>query len=505
MTPLLQESANPLVEQLLEAIAETGETESDGGRNGARKSRGETHRRTRKSRARSTRRSRASRRNGDGAHPDSSVASAISRAQARRVATKVGRGMLIATNIETARHSDDVVLITRAICDLLEISGSERQDLLAAAYLHDIGKAAVPREVIEKPSSLNDEEWEMMRAHTEVGEKILSSVPELEGIARLVRHSHERWDGRGYPDGLKGDEIPLGSRIIFCADSFHAIREDRPYRPGRPASYALAELRNNAGTQFDPEIVKALEEVARELRIAPAVPRVRRSSRLMALLLCLAIGGSGSAIARSGLLDAGSAEASTPPQNAFGTAPGCGALDCSSLLGLTLAEQLGNGNASDGVDGSQLVGRGHGGANPGAVPTKGDEGTGGDAGEDAGAVDPSGNALGQDRGGEHPLGGAPGRSGGGPPDHSNSGGNGGGNSPSSGNNPGNGGGGGNGGGNAGGGGSNAGGNGGGNSPSSGSNPGNAGGNSGSAGSSSGPPAHSNAGGNGNGGGGNSQN
>ena len=153
---------------------------------------------------------------------------------------------------ETAAHSDDVVVISRAICDLLRIKGEQRQDLLAAAHLHDIGKAAIPAKILNKPGPLTAKEWELMRAHTEVGADILASVPELEGIARVVRHSHERWDGKGYPDGLAGEEIPLGSRIIFCADAFHAIRSDRPYRPGRPAPDVLVEVRANAGTQFDP-------------------------------------------------------------------------------------------------------------------------------------------------------------------------------------------------------------------------------------------------------------
>lgn len=231
--------------------------------------------------------------NGNGAAHDGNGAAVTSKAEARRIATKVGHGILAAKNLDAARHSDDVVVIAGAICDLLEIRGAERQDLLAAARLHDIGKAAVPSEILNKPGPLNEAEWELVRTHTVVGERILASVPELEGIARLVRHSHERWDGGGYPDGLAGEAIPLGSRIISCADAFHAIRTDRPYQAGRLPATALVELRRNAGTQFDPAVVAALDQVVRELRMVPARGHVRRSSRLSALLLMPAIGGRG--------------------------------------------------------------------------------------------------------------------------------------------------------------------------------------------------------------------
>jgi HD-GYP domain-containing protein (c-di-GMP phosphodiesterase class II) len=226
----------------------------------------------------------------------------LTKAQARRVASAVGSAMLIETSVETAKHSDDVVVIARALCEQMGVTGTDRADLLAAARLHDIGKAAMPVEILEKPASLSSREWKLMREHTIVGERILASVPELNGIGKLVRHSHERWDGNGYPDGLAKDEIPLGSRIIFCADAFHAIRCDRAYRPGRSAALALKEVKRGSGTQFDPTVVTALDEVVRDLRLVPAKGRIKRSSRLSALLLVLAIGGGGSAIAETGIL-----------------------------------------------------------------------------------------------------------------------------------------------------------------------------------------------------------
>ena len=105
-----------------------------------------------------------------------------------------------------------------------------------------------------------------MRRHTVVGQQILDAVPEMEEVARLVRHSHERWDGEGYPDGIADEEIPLGSRIVACADAYHAVRSDRAYRRGRDAEAALEEIVSCAGTQFDPDVVDALELLVSETR-----------------------------------------------------------------------------------------------------------------------------------------------------------------------------------------------------------------------------------------------
>ena len=183
----------------------------------------------------------------------------------------------------------------------------------------------MPKRILEKTGPLTDREWGVMRQHTLVGEEILSPVGELAQVGHLVRHSHERWDGTGYPDGLRGEGIPLGSRIIFCADTFHAIRSDRPYRPGRSADEALAEIRRCAGTQFDPTVANALEEVVRERR---SRPRGARSSRLLALVMCLVIGGAGTALAHSDLLgESGGA----PPSRAPAPPRGCGNVACSRV------------------------------------------------------------------------------------------------------------------------------------------------------------------------------
>jgi HD domain-containing protein len=271
--------------------------------------------------------------NGNGRHADagSRDPSRMSRDLARRVAGDIGAAMLAEANADTAEHSDDVVLITEAIGERMKVSGEAAGDLLAAARLHDIGKVWIPPELLDKPGPLNADEWDLMRQHTLVGERILSAVDELDHVARLVRHSHERWDGRGYPDGLAGSEIPLGSRIIFCADAFHAIRCDRPYRPGRSAREAVAEITRCAGTQFDPRVASALEQVVRERSRRPSGRG--GSTRLLALLMCLVLGGAGSAIARSGALSEPAAGATTPS-----SPPACGPAGCPTVAGPTTQE-----------------------------------------------------------------------------------------------------------------------------------------------------------------------
>ena len=219
---------------------------------------------------------------------------------ARRAALAMAVASLEARDRGTAAHSEDVVTLCDSIGTRLGLSDEQLDRLAAAAQLHDVGKLAMPTEILNKPGRLDDDEWEIIRQHTVIGERMLRAVPEMGAVAGMVRHSHERWDGRGYPDGLAGDEIPLASRIVLCADAFHAIRSDRPYRPGRSADAALKEVRSHAGSQFDPRVVDALIAVARDVRradgTAAALPRSRR---LAALLAALAVVGGGSAYAAS--------------------------------------------------------------------------------------------------------------------------------------------------------------------------------------------------------------
>jgi len=158
----------------------------------------------------------------------------------------------------TGEHSESVVDLTARVGDSLAISGEEIEQVRTAALLHDIGKVGVPDEILHKPGKLDDREWEIMRQHPVIGERILRAIPGFGTIARMVRHEHERWDGGGYPDGLTGKAIPVGSRIILACDAYHAMTSDRPYRKAMPHADAMAELTANAGTQFDPDVVQAL-------------------------------------------------------------------------------------------------------------------------------------------------------------------------------------------------------------------------------------------------------
>jgi two-component system cell cycle response regulator len=154
-----------------------------------------------------------------------------------------------------ALHQRAVAQLTAAVGARAGLADEELDRAVRAAELHDIGKIAVPDSILQKPGTLTDAELEVMRRHSVVGERILARSPQLRAIAPLVRASHERWDGKGYPDGLAGEEIPLGARIISICDAYDAMTHDRPYRPARSAQEALAELHRGAGRRFDPRLV----------------------------------------------------------------------------------------------------------------------------------------------------------------------------------------------------------------------------------------------------------
>jgi diguanylate cyclase (GGDEF)-like protein len=158
----------------------------------------------------------------------------------------------------TGEHSESVVDLTTRVGEALALSSEEVDRVRTAALLHDIGKVGVPDEVLRKPGPLTERDWEIMRQHPAIGERILRAIPGLGAVARIVRHEHERWDGTGYPDGLAGPAIPIGSRIILACDAYHAMVSDRPYRKAMRHSDAMSQLTSNAGTQFDPEVVEAL-------------------------------------------------------------------------------------------------------------------------------------------------------------------------------------------------------------------------------------------------------
>jgi HD-GYP domain-containing protein (c-di-GMP phosphodiesterase class II) len=136
--------------------------------------------------------------------------------------------------------------------------------LACGFLLHDVGKLAVPDAVLNKPGPLDADEWALMRQHPEKGAKILSAIPFLDRALDVVRHHHERWDGRGYPAGLRGDEIPLWARIFAVVDTVDAITSDRPYRAARSLEVAIEELRAGCGAQFDPDCVDAFDRLDRQ-------------------------------------------------------------------------------------------------------------------------------------------------------------------------------------------------------------------------------------------------
>ena len=161
-------------------------------------------------------------------------------------------------------HLDEVTALCDAVAERLGMPDADRSPLLQAASLHDVGKAAIPDEILNKPGPLNDEEWTFMRRHTLIGERILSAAPALSRAAKLVRWSHERFDGEGYPDRLTGRAIPLASRIIAVCDAYDAMVSERPYKPPAEPAAARAELRRCAGQQFDPEVVEVFCAVLEE-------------------------------------------------------------------------------------------------------------------------------------------------------------------------------------------------------------------------------------------------
>jgi diguanylate cyclase (GGDEF)-like protein len=190
--------------------------------------------------------------------------------------TELARTVIAEHDLGLHEHSNGVAAIAEAVGTELGLDGPRLVDLRRVADLHDIGKVGVPSTILDRHDSLDEQEWHFIHQHTLIGERILASAPALAPIARLVRSTHERFDGTGYPDGLAGDDIPLLSRIVFVCDSWDAMTKGcRPYRTQLAPEQAEAELRKHAGTQFDPTVVDAALAVIRD-RQAPRSSRSRR-------------------------------------------------------------------------------------------------------------------------------------------------------------------------------------------------------------------------------------
>jgi HD-GYP domain-containing protein (c-di-GMP phosphodiesterase class II) len=188
-----------------------------------------------------------------------------------------GTAMVLAEVVDaddayTGMHTRDVVELSLEVADQMGLEDESRRKVEFGALLHDVGKVAIPNEIINKAGPLNDEEWAVMRTHTVEGQRMLDRVGgAMSEIGAIVRGSHERWDGGGYPDGLAGAAIPLEARIICACDAYNAMTTTRSYRSAIPVAEAAAELVRCAGTQFDPAVVEALLAV---LAVTPAAPRL---------------------------------------------------------------------------------------------------------------------------------------------------------------------------------------------------------------------------------------
>jgi putative nucleotidyltransferase with HDIG domain len=159
----------------------------------------------------------------------------------------------------TGEHSKSVVRLALDVAEELALDADRKRNVQFSALLHDVGKIAVPKEIINKPGPLDDEQWAIMKTHTIEGQRLLERIGGvMREIGRIVRASHERWDGDGYPDELCGEEIPLEARIVSACDAFSAMTTTRSYRRAMSVSLAVAELQRCAGSHFDPRVVEAL-------------------------------------------------------------------------------------------------------------------------------------------------------------------------------------------------------------------------------------------------------
>jgi putative nucleotidyltransferase with HDIG domain len=181
-----------------------------------------------------------------------------SRSSAGAQSKDVLRQALSERNPDLEQHTTSVAALADAVARRIGLERAQVDEVRIAAELHDVGKVAIPDAILSKQGPLDEAEWEFMRRHTIIGERIVGAAPALAGVARIVRSSHERVDGGGYPDGLAGNDIPLGARIVFACDAYSAMVSGRPYAGPVAAAAAMAELRRCGGSQFDATVVEAL-------------------------------------------------------------------------------------------------------------------------------------------------------------------------------------------------------------------------------------------------------
>ncbi|MEA4846579.1 MAG: HD-GYP domain-containing protein [Clostridiaceae bacterium] len=182
-------------------------------------------------------------------------------------------GMLYEKSMETEGHSKRVETHCYSIGIKLKLSPRELEELSLLAILHDIGKVGINPDILKKPGRLTTSEWEEMKRHPEIGYRMVKVTPELADVAEFILSHHERWDGKGYPRGLKGEEIPLVCRILAVIDAYDAMTNDRVYRKAMSSEEAILELQKNAGTQFDSEIVRLFIQILQSKNVFHQSPR----------------------------------------------------------------------------------------------------------------------------------------------------------------------------------------------------------------------------------------
>ncbi|MEX1170032.1 MAG: HD domain-containing phosphohydrolase [Chloroflexota bacterium] len=180
---------------------------------------------------------------------------ALVRMDAAHTAVAALANAVEAKDPSTEHHCQRLANLAARLGAQAGLQGLELEAVAYGALLHDVGKIGVPEAILTKPAPLDAAEWDLMRRHPEIGERICEPLAAAGTFTPIVRHHHERWDGRGYPDGLRGEAIPLGARIVALVDAFDAMTHDRPYRRAMPTALAVNELRREAGVQFDRALV----------------------------------------------------------------------------------------------------------------------------------------------------------------------------------------------------------------------------------------------------------